>query len=89
MSGEEQVLVGTSSEGLLRMNDETAMAGGKVFRPGGGNEPPLTDKGTVLRQVERNARTRTNGRSVAYLQNKSAHTAAFEKEANKRPFGSY
>lgn len=48
---------GTSSEGLLRMNDETAMAGGKVFRPGGGNEPPLTDKGAELRQVKKSDRT--------------------------------
>lgn len=32
------------------MNDETAMAGGKVSRPVGGNEPALTDKSAAMRQ---------------------------------------
>lgn len=42
-----------------------------------GNQPPLTDKGVVMRQVDT---TRTNGRNGLHLQNKSEHAAALHKQ---------
>lgn len=50
------------------MNDETAIAGGKVSRSGGGKEPPLTDKRAELRQV---TQTMITSAQQFTLQNKS------------------
>lgn len=41
-----------------------------------GNQPPLYDKGAVMRQVERSERAWTNSRYDVNLQNKSGHAAA-------------
>lgn len=57
------------------MNDERVMAGGKVSRPCGGNEPPLTDKGTELRQAEiRN-----------YVEERTIRKSAFRIKAHLAP----
>ncbi|KAL7375844.1 hypothetical protein ABVT39_025095 [Epinephelus coioides] len=53
------------------------MAGGKVFRPCGGNEPPLTDKGAVTRQA---LLTEVTVAQSLHLQNKSTNSAAVEME---------
>lgn len=60
---------------FFRMNDETAMAGGKVSRSGGGNEPPLTDKRAELHQV---AQTMMTSAQQFTLQNKSQTSVTSE-----------
>lgn len=63
---------------FFRMNDETAMAGGKVSRSGGGNEPPLTDKRAELRQVAQPIMTSAQQFT---LQNKSQTSVTSESKS--------